>query len=162
MKVELFIYRIPIQNIPKGDIIEGSFNNHDNIAPQFYKLRTREEVNLHGSGVLILLSCLIWSQRTRDAITTSWLLQNDVVTSFWHNNDVIITPCVHYVYVSFQVTWWILLETSMCRSSCLDVSKQQGGYLCLRFLWSRNIVLCRNSTIRYPPLTDNIRYCSLH
>ena len=37
------------------------------------------------------------SQRTYDAIITSWLRQNDVVTSFWHNDDVIITSFISYL-----------------------------------------------------------------
>ena len=36
------------------------------------------------------------SQRAHDAITTSLLRQNDVATSFWRHNDVIITSCVRW------------------------------------------------------------------
>ena len=42
-------------------------------------------------------------QRTRDVIITSLSHQNDVATSFWRNNDVIITPCAHWVtFVSWR------------------------------------------------------------
>ena len=33
------------------------------------------------------------TQRTRDAIITSLLRHNDVATSLWRNDDVIIAPC---------------------------------------------------------------------
>ena len=36
------------------------------------------------------------SQRTHDAIITSLLRQNDVATSFWHNNDVVIASFVRW------------------------------------------------------------------
>ena len=39
------------------------------------------------------------SQWTYDSILTSLLCQNDVNTSFWRNNDIIITSCVHWVVV---------------------------------------------------------------
>ena len=39
---------------------------------------------------------ILISQRTRDAITTSLLRQNDVAMSFWRNNDVIIALCVRW------------------------------------------------------------------
>ena len=35
------------------------------------------------------------SQRTHDAIMTSLLRQNNVATSFWRNNDVVIASCAH-------------------------------------------------------------------
>ena len=35
------------------------------------------------------------SKRTRGAIITTFLRQNNVATSFWRNNDVIITFCAH-------------------------------------------------------------------
>ena len=38
---------------------------------------------------------------------TSLLRQNDVATSFWHNNDVIIASCVCWARVLFMiVVWW--------------------------------------------------------
>ena len=37
------------------------------------------------------------AQRTNDVIITSLLSQNEVVTSFWRYNDVIITSCVRWV-----------------------------------------------------------------
>ena len=40
----------------------------------------------------IFVSC--WSRRAHDEITTLVLRQNDVATSFWRNNDVIIALCV--------------------------------------------------------------------
>ena len=40
-------------------------------------------------------STCIPMQRTRDAITTSSLRQNDVATSFWRNNDVVIASCAY-------------------------------------------------------------------
>ena len=42
------------------------------------------------------------SQRTHDAIKTSLLRQNDVATSFWCNNDVIITSCVRWDDTEFH------------------------------------------------------------
>ena len=39
---------------------------------------------------------LSYTQRTRDAIIASLLRQNDVATSFWRNNDVIIARCVRW------------------------------------------------------------------
>ena len=35
--------------------------------------------------------------QTHDTMTISLLRQHDVVMSFWRNNDVIITPCAHWV-----------------------------------------------------------------
>ena len=43
-----------------------------------------------------------WSQRTHDVIITSLLSQNDVATSFWRNDNVIITSCVHWD----MKNWW--------------------------------------------------------
>ena len=44
------------------------------------------------------------SQRTRGAIIASLLRQNDVMTSFWRNNDVIITSCVRWDMVSVVIS----------------------------------------------------------
>ena len=38
-------------------------------------------------------------QWTRDAIITSLLRQNDIATSFWRYNDVIITSCVRWILI---------------------------------------------------------------
>ena len=46
----------------------------------------------HSFGLLCLVMV---TQRTHDVIITSLLHQNDVATSFWRNNDVIIMPRVH-------------------------------------------------------------------
>ena len=45
--------------------------------------------------------CLLYipTQRTYDAIITSSLRQNDVATSFWRNDDVIITSRAHCVNI---------------------------------------------------------------
>ena len=43
-----------------------------------------------GHGVLHL-------QRTHDVMVTSLLRQDDVATSFWRNNDVIIASCVRWI-----------------------------------------------------------------
>ena len=47
------------------------------------------------------------SQRTHDAITSSLLRQNDVATSFWRNNDVIITSRVPWDERSTMVLRWL-------------------------------------------------------
>ena len=39
------------------------------------------------------------AQRSHDMIISSLIRQNDVVTSFWHNDDVIITVCVRWARV---------------------------------------------------------------
>ena len=44
-------------------------------------------------------------QWTHDAIITSFLRQNDVTTSLWPNNDVIITLCVHWVAGVVLLRW---------------------------------------------------------
>ena len=41
-------------------------------------------------------NCSWKSQRTHDVIITSLLRQNDVTTSFWRNNDVIIMSCIRW------------------------------------------------------------------
>ena len=41
--------------------------------------------------------------RAHDAITTSLLRQNDVATSFWRNNDVVIASCARWDTVSCRV-----------------------------------------------------------
>ena len=43
-----------------------------------------------------LMSPTVHAQWTKGVIITSWLRQNDVETSFWRNNDVIITSCVRW------------------------------------------------------------------
>ena len=48
------------------------------------------------------LDSIIYSQQTRDATITSLLRQNDVATSFWRNNDVIIAPCAHWGAICFK------------------------------------------------------------
>ena len=40
------------------------------------------------------------SHRTHDVIITLLLRKNDVVTSFWRNNDVIITACFRWAIIS--------------------------------------------------------------
>ena len=47
--------------------------------------------------------CLIntKTQWTRDAIITPLLRRNDVATSFWRNNDVIVTSCVRWEAVKW-------------------------------------------------------------
>ena len=45
------------------------------------------------------------SQRTRDAIITSFLRQNDVTMSFWRNNDVIITSYVRWDIMYINSLW---------------------------------------------------------
>ena len=42
-------------------------------------------------------------QQAHDAITTSFLHQNDVATSFWRNNDVLIVSCACWE----QAGWWL-------------------------------------------------------
>ena len=45
----------------------------------------------------------ISTQRTHGVIIRSLLRQNGVVTSFWRNNDVIVTPDVHWaVHQKYQ------------------------------------------------------------
>ena len=51
--------------------------------------------------LIILGACAVYmrTKRTHDVILTSLLGQNDVATSFWRNNDIIITSCVNWVAV---------------------------------------------------------------
>ena len=51
------------------------------------------------------------SQRTQEAKMTSSLRHNEVVTSFWRNNDVIITPCVHRNTVCSDSAGYLILIT---------------------------------------------------
>ena len=51
---------------------------------------------------------LKYTQWTHGVIKTSLLRQNDVVTSFWRNNDVIITPRVHWATI-----WTLTLVANM-------------------------------------------------
>ena len=48
------------------------------------------------NGSVSVNTLLFQSQRTHGVIITSSLRQNDVATSFWRNNDVNITLCVHW------------------------------------------------------------------
>ena len=43
------------------------------------------------------------NQRTHDAIMMSLLHQNDVATSFWRNNDVVISSCVRWEPTCFPL-----------------------------------------------------------
>ena len=43
----------------------------------------------------------VFPQRTHDAIIKSLLRQNDVMSSFWRNNDFIIVPCARWVFIYF-------------------------------------------------------------
>ena len=52
------------------------------------------------SAALVLHSFDETFQRTHDAIITSPLRQNDVATSFWRNNDVVIALCDHWDRIS--------------------------------------------------------------
>ena len=56
------------------------------------------------------------SQRTHDAMITSLLRQNDVATSFWRNNDVIITSCVHWNVSFFLAT--ANIRDCVCPEEC--------------------------------------------
>ena len=59
------------------------------------------------------------SQRTYDVIITSLLRQNEIATSFWRNNGLIITSCAHwecadiragrYKVTRFLIAYWPLL-----------------------------------------------------
>ena len=46
---------------------------------------------------------LIYTRWAYDVMITSLLCQNDVITSFWRNNDVIITSCVHWTCIYYFV-----------------------------------------------------------
>ena len=50
-------------------------------------------VMLHEKIFSPYISGCFTTQRTNDAIITASWRQTDVVTSFWRNNNVIITPC---------------------------------------------------------------------
>ena len=50
----------------------------------------------HESYPLLMSRYKFGTQRTRDAIITSLLLQNDAATSFWCYNDVIIASVLLY------------------------------------------------------------------
>ena len=52
------------------------------------------------------------SQRTHDIEITSLLHQNDVITSFWRNNDVIITSCVRWD-LSMSSPWFTVVSTGV-------------------------------------------------
>ena len=45
------------------------------------------------------------AQWTHDVIMTSLLRQNGVATSFWRDNDVIITSCVRWAVTKFKWMW---------------------------------------------------------
>ena len=51
-----------------------------------------------------------FSQRARGAIIMLLLRQNDVATSFWRNNDVIITSCVRWVGSVHELWKYTLLK----------------------------------------------------
>ena len=68
------------------------------------------------------------TQRAHDTMITSLLRQNDVATSIWRNNDVIIVSCVRW-----EVLWYLLLQSIM---SILPISftvkpKPNGAIVCL-------------------------------
>ena len=52
---------------------------------------------------------MVRAQRTHDAIITSLFRRDDVATSFWHNNDVVIALCAHWVTVSIELSQHLLL-----------------------------------------------------
>ena len=58
----------------------------------------------------IILKCTLF-QRAHDVIITSQLRQNDVTTSFWRNNNVIIAPrvrwnCMMPIYMTVHYDFW--------------------------------------------------------
>ena len=70
---------------------------------------------LDGISPVILFTAFsgwLWEYQSHDVIITSLLHQNDVTTSFWYNNDVIITPCVRWVVkgniMKYTVLYWTI------------------------------------------------------
>ena len=64
----------------------------------------------------VLIKVLTHSQRTHDVIIMSLLRQNDVATSFWRNNDVIITSRVRWAVAYWcQRPWSPLVQVMDCR-----------------------------------------------
>ena len=52
--------------------------------------------------------------RAHDAITTSLLRQNDVATSFWRNNDVIISSCARWDQQKFGLGKLFEISSGIC------------------------------------------------
>ena len=84
-----------------------------------------------GTGEIVRLSYCVrnnYVPRTHDVIITSFLRQNDVVTSFWCDNDVIITSCVR---------WWRIWVNKSHESTTTDnktTTKQNTASPCVYFV----------------------------
>ena len=80
--------------------------------------------NLHGHH----------TQRTHGAMKTSLLRQNDVTTSFWRNNDVIITPRVRWDGCMKCVDN-VNTDSTSNGSWCMGIKGEMSGTVCVTFTW---------------------------
>ena len=80
------------------------YSDNQTLVPYLFKIGTYETPNYENVLQHHRRITYLWiiTQRTRDVMITSLLRQNDVVTLFWRNNDVIIVPCVHWAWL-----WWV-------------------------------------------------------
>ena len=74
-------------------IFKWSFNQ---IATNLIQENEFKDIALKAVAILSGPRCVEGTQRTHDVKITSLLRQNDVVTSFRRNNDVIFTSCVRW------------------------------------------------------------------
>ena len=81
---------------------------------------------------------VLTTQRTHDAIITSLLRQNDVATSFWRNNDVIIASRVRWEPRTGMVIWWHLHGKNSQRTH--DAKKRHYDVKTTSF-WRHNDVI---------------------
>ena len=80
-------YILLIKSLMITSVEDYIFVTHITAPVSKVKLRIRHFICFAATVIFIPAS-----QRTHDAMITSLLRQNDVATSFWRNNDVIIAP----------------------------------------------------------------------
>ena len=83
-----------------------------------------------------ILDRVMCRQRTHGTMITSLLRQNDVATSFWRNNDVMIAPHAHWKGTSSWITsyWlrWPFGPSNGCQPACYPVIIEYDLPLCPR------------------------------
>ena len=88
---------------------------------------------------------MLLSQRTHDVIITSLLRQNDVATSFWRNNDVVITSCVRWVLgdgKSKQTTRQSECQCGECKQTPHPACQLTGSSVPCRYIGGSVVVGC--------------------
>ena len=105
---------------------------------------------------------LIYTRWAYDVMITSLLCQNDVITSFWRNNDVIVTSCVHWTCIYYFVHS-ILIKIIIVSKRAPCCRKDEARATELKFLAeissSRSDAVCPSVCLSGTNTTHKVPVC---